>query len=85
MDLLLPLLLGFLSGLLYNEHIYRQSLKFPRSRPYLSFFVRFSILGTVALAVALIWDAEGLLFFLGGNLAGRFLHTFLRAFVIVRY
>ena len=85
MDVAFSLLLGFFSGILYNEHIYRQSVRFPRSRPFLSFLVRFSLLGAVALLVAFLWKSEGLLLFLAGNLAGRLLHTFLRAFVIVRY
>ncbi len=85
MELALSFLLGFISGVLYNEHIYRQSMRFPRSRPFLSFLVRFSLLSVVAFLVAHLWKAEGLLLFLVGNLAGRFLHTFLRAFLIVRY
>ena len=43
------------------------------------------MLGAVALLIAKMWGAEALLTFLVGNLIGRFLHTFLRAFVIVRY
>ena len=85
MDLLLSFLCGFLSGILYNEHIYRQSLRFPKSRPFHSFLIRFSLLGILALLIAEVWGAEALLPFLVGNLVGRFLHTFLRAFLIVRY
>jgi len=84
-ETLLSLLVGFLSGVLYNEHIYRQSIKFPKSNPFHSFLIRLFLLGAVAAYVAKMGGVEALLAFLGGNLAGRFLHTLLRAFVIVRY
>ncbi len=85
MDVLISLLLGFGSGLLYNEHIYRQSLSFPKRNPFLSFWVRLFLLGCVSLGVALQFSEKGLLAFLSANLLARLIHTLLRGFVIVRY
>jgi len=85
MEALISLLLGFVSGLLYNEHIYRQAVRFPRRSPFLSFWFRLSLLGGITLAVALHFSATGLILFLTANLLARLLHTLLRGFVIVRY
>ena len=84
MELILSFLCGLLSGVFYNEHIYRHSLRFPESKPFQSFLLRFSLLGVLAILVAQAGGTEALLSFAGGNLIGRFIHTFLRAFVIVR-
>jgi len=83
-EILLLFLFGLLSGILYNEHIYRRSLLFPRSNPLTSFLLRFSLLGVALFLVAKVGGAEALLSFVGGNLVGRFVHTFLRAFLTVR-
>lgn len=85
MEILFSLLLGFLSGLLYNEHIYRQARTFPKRRFLLSFWIRFLPLGILALLVAKLWGSEALLGFILSNLIARFLHTLLRGFVVVRY
>jgi len=52
MDVVFSLLLGFVSGLFYNEHIYRQSINFPRRNPLLSFWIRITLLGLTILVVA---------------------------------
>ncbi len=85
MEALISLLLGFFSGLLYNEHIYRQAIRFPRKSPLLSFWVRLSLLGAITLAVALHFSPTALILFLTANLLARLVHTLLRGFVIVRY
>jgi len=85
MEFLLSLLLGFISGLLYNEHIYRQARGFPKRKLLLSFWIRFLPLGILAFLIAKFWGGEALLGFILANLVARFLHTFLRGFVVVRY
>jgi len=85
MELLLSLLLGFVSGLLYNEHIYRQARIFPKRKLFLSFWIRFLPLGLLALLIAKFWGGKALLVFILANLVARFLHTIFRGFVVVRY
>ncbi len=85
MDLPISFLIGFISGILYNEHIYRQSIIFPRRSLFLSFWVRLIILGAFMLPIGVYFETKGLLTFLVANLLARFLHTVLRGFVIVRY
>ena len=85
MESFLPVLAGFLSGILYNEHIYQQAVRFPKRSILFSFWVRFLFLSLVMLIVAKTYEERGLLFFLFSTLVARFLHTLLRAFVAVRY
>ncbi len=81
----LSFFLGFLSGLAYNEHIYRSSRRFPHSRVFTSFLLRFSLLALIILLIARLYGSKALLFFIVGNLVGRGLHTLIRGFVVVRY
>ena len=74
-----------ITGLLYNEHIYRQSVRFPKSKPISGFWIRLILTGIVALLIAETLGAKHLLVFLGGNLLARLLHTLFRGFLIVRY
>jgi hypothetical protein len=85
MEIVLSALIGALLGLIYNEQLYRQSLRYPKSSPMVSFWLRLLFTGFVAVAVARWFGGEGLLAFLGGNLLARAVHTLLRAFPIVRY
>ncbi|MDQ7038930.1 MAG: hypothetical protein Q9N26_07020 [Aquificota bacterium] len=77
-------LLGFLSGLIYNEHIYQQAVRFPRKDLRFSFWVRFLPLALLMTFVGTLFGPEGLLYFLVLNLTARFLHTVFRSFVAVR-
>jgi len=85
MEVILSFLLGSLTGFIYNEHLYRQARRFPKTGFLYSFWMRFLFLFAVAFPVAYFLGADALLAFALGNLILRFLHTFLRAFVFVRY
>ena len=85
MDQALPVLIGLVTGVLYNEHIYQQSVRFPRRVLILSFWVRFSLLSLVTIGVALAFGGAGLVAFTVSTLAARILHTLFRSFVAVRY
>ena len=85
MELILSFLLGSVLGLLYNEHIYRQTKRFPARGVLYSFWVRFIALFICALVVALLYGPYALLSFAVGNLIFRFLHTLFRALIFVRY
>ncbi len=85
MAILISFLLGLVSGALYNEHIYRQSLSFPESRPILGFTLRLGITAVVGIFVAVVFGSNGLLAFAGGNLLGRLIHTAVRGLLVVRY
>ncbi len=78
-------LLGFLSGLIYNEHIYQQAIRFPKRDLRFSFWVRFPLLALLMTLTGTLFGSEGLLTFLILNLTARFLHTVFRSFVAVRY
>ncbi|HIQ31568.1 MAG TPA: hypothetical protein EYH49_05355 [Aquifex aeolicus] len=81
MELSLSFLVGLVSGALYSEHLYRQTRKFPRSNPLASFMFRLTLLGVVGVWIAQGWGVEHLLSFFAGNLAGRFMHLFLKILV----
>ncbi len=85
MEFPISFIAGMITGLLYNEHIYRQSMRFPGSRPASGFCLRLILTGAVALLIADILGAKYLLAFLAGNLLARLLHTLFRGFLIVRY
>ncbi|RLJ71366.1 hypothetical protein BCF55_1666 [Hydrogenivirga caldilitoris] len=85
MEFLLSFTAGILTGLLYNEHIYRQATNFPKSNPLKGFWLRLTLTGLVALVIAKSWGAQALLTFVAGNLLARLVHTFLRGFPVVRY
>ncbi|GEM_PF-1728846 len=85
MEVFISFLVGFISGLLYNEHLYRQTIIFPAKNPFFSFWVRISLLGVVLYLVVVHFSFKGVVVFLIANLVARFIHIILRGFVIVRY
>jgi hypothetical protein len=84
-EIFLSAVLGILSGLAYNEHIYQQAVRFPRRDPRFSFWVRFLPLSLVMTLVGFAFGESGLLTFLLTTLTARFLHTILRSWRAVRY
>ena len=80
MEYPLSLLGGFLSGVLYNEHIYRESRTFPRKGLLYAFKVRLLLLAGIMILVALSFGAGGLLVFTISHLVGRFAHLIWRVF-----
>ncbi len=84
MEIFLPLLLGVVSGFLYNEHLYRSSMSFSVERPKIAFLWRFLILAITTLMVALYWGEGALLIFMASHLFVRVAHTLVRGFRVVR-
>ncbi len=80
MEYSLSLLGGFVSGALYNEHIYKESRLFPKKRFLYTFKVRFLALAVLMTLVAFWLGAGGLLAFAISHLFGRFAHLILRTF-----
>ena len=85
MEIALSFIVGCITGVVNNEQVYRQSRRFPHSRPMQGFFIRLLLTGAVALIVVDRFGANALLPFLGGNALARLLHTLLRSRVVVRY
>jgi hypothetical protein len=78
MDVMVSLLPGFLSGILYGEHLYLQTRIFPKRKLLLSFWVRFGATSVLFLAVAGVGGSSHLLSFFVGHLVGRFFHALVR-------
>ncbi len=84
MEVVLPLFLGAVSGVIYNEHIYFQSKRSPKMRPLMSFWVRFLVMGMVMLLVAVYLGETALLVFFSSHLLVRMAHTLVRGLKVVR-
>ena len=82
---ILSFFIGFLSGLLYNEHIYRQSRRSQGSGYTFGFLLRLSFVALLGIIVALRFGSMGVLLFFAGNLVARIIHTLVRGVLIVRY
>ncbi|WP_457600292.1 N-ATPase subunit AtpR [Hydrogenivirga sp.] len=82
MELFISFVVGVVTGLVYNEHLYRQARNFPNSSPMMGFWLRLLFTGVIALILAERFGAKALLLFLAGNLVARFLHTLVRGFAV---
>ena len=80
MEYSVSLLGGFVSGALYNEHLYKESIAFPRKRFIYTFKVRFLLLAGLMILIALSLGGGGLLLFTVSHLVGRFAHLLWRIF-----
>lgn len=76
MERLAICIIGFLSGFLYNESIYRRVKK--GKNPIVTFPVRFFILSILTFLVVYLYGIKGAVLFVVSHLLGRFLQLFLR-------
>ncbi|NPA40903.1 MAG: hypothetical protein GXO18_01330 [Aquificae bacterium] len=85
MEFILSFGVGFVSGIIYNEHLYRQSRRFPNSRVFLGSLIRLSFAGAVAVVILMRFGTKGVLAMILGFLVAKFIHVLLRGFLVVRY
>jgi len=76
MERLAICIIGFLSGFLYNESIYRRVKK--GKNPIVTFPVRFVLLGFLLLFIIYFYKLEGAVIFVISHITGRFLQLFYR-------
>ncbi|WP_164930560.1 hypothetical protein [Aquifex aeolicus] len=69
-------IIGFLSGFLYNESIYRRAKK--GKNPIVTFPVRFFLLSVLVFFIVYFYKAEGAILFTISHLLGRFFQLFFR-------
>ncbi len=79
MDLALIIIVGFLSGLLYVQNIYRSSKR--AKNPFLTFPIRFFLTALIILLIGEKFGVRGLIIFTFSHLSGVLLFTAYRAFV----
>ncbi len=78
-------LIGFVAGIFYGEHIYRQARIFPKRHPFFNFFTRFSAMALFLYLI--IKNAEGLYIasLTVGLSVGIITHTLVRGFLLIKY
>jgi len=69
-------IIGFMSGFLYNESIYKRSKK--GKNPLVTFPVRFTLLGILLFLIVYFYKLEGAVIFTISHITGRFFQLILR-------
>ncbi len=78
-------ILGFISGIFYSEHIYRQAKKFPKKHHFFNFFVRFSAMGLFFYLILKNSEAGETISLLVGLTIGIIVHAWVRGFLLIKY
>ena len=85
MDFLTYFFIGFVAGIFYSEHIYRQARRFPKRHHFFNFFTRFSAMALFLYLI--IKNTEGIYiaFLTVGLTIGIITHALVRGFFLIKY